>query len=67
MKMSVEQVVELLRPLVKMSNVKNQAHIDLTLAPADKLDMYKQALVAAKLLVQEKVISQAELSEKLGL
>ncbi len=67
MKMSVEQVVELLRPLVKMSNVKNQAHIDLTLAPAEKLDLYKKALIAAKLLVDEKAITQAELSEKLGL
>ncbi len=65
--MTLDEVVTLLRPLVKLSNVKGQYHIDLTLAPAEQLDLYKKALIMARVLVEEKMVTQEELNLKLGL
>ena len=66
-KMDLDSAVEILKPMVKMSNVKNQTHIDLTLAPIEEIEKYQEAMVVIKQAVLQKAISQKDLNSRLGI
>lgn len=65
--MTFEQAIDLLKKAVKESNIKNQPHIDLSLANAEDRPSFEKALVIANAEVLKGTLTKAELLSKLGL
>ena len=65
--MTYQQAVELLRKAVKMSNIKNQKHIDFSLVNAPDLPKYQDALMVVKSAVVKGEKTEAEMNSDLGL
>ena len=67
MNLSFDEATKLLKKAVKLSEVKNQKHIDLSLCTADERPLYQKALVVANLEVEKGTITQDQLKTILGL
>ncbi|AYF44514.1 MULTISPECIES: hypothetical protein [Halobacteriovorax] len=64
---TLEEAIEIVRPLVKYSVVENQKHIDLSVATADKRMISQQALMVIKNSIDKGLVDQKEINTKLGL
>ncbi|OIQ15515.1 MAG: hypothetical protein BM556_17915 [Bacteriovorax sp. MedPE-SWde] len=64
---SFDDAVTLLKTAVKYSTIKNQKHLDLTLANAQERMNFQKALMVVQSSVKRGEVTQAELNEKLGL
>ena len=58
--MELEAAIELIKKAVKNSGNIDQNHIDLTLVPAQDLELYKSALATAQMAIKEGKISRDE-------
>jgi hypothetical protein len=67
MTLSFDEATKLLKKAVKLSEVKNQKHIDLSLCTADERPLYQKALVVANLEVEKGTLTQDQLKTILGL
>ena len=67
MTLSFDDATKLLKKAVKLSEVKNQKHIDLSLCTADERPLYQKALVVANLEVEKGTLTQDQLKTILGL
>ena len=65
--LSFEQSVELLKSVIKFSEVKNQKHIDLSLCLAEDRSRFQKALMIVNLEVEKGTLTQDQLKSKLGL
>ncbi len=64
---TLEEAIEIIRPLVKFSTIDNQKHIDLSVATADKRVLSQQALMVIKSSIDLGQTDQQTINEKLGL
>ena len=65
--LSIDEAINLLRPMVKYSAIPGQKHLDLTLANVDELPKYKRALARLELAKRKGETTEAEVKQKLGL
>ncbi|MGE3611211.1 MAG: hypothetical protein AB7I27_16585 [Bacteriovoracaceae bacterium] len=65
--MELEAAIEVLKKAVKYTGTIDQKHIDLTLIPTEKRDLYTKALVVSQKAVLEGKISRDDLLKKLTL
>lgn len=64
---TLDEAIAILRPTVKMSNIENQFHVDLTLVDPSKRKNCQMALVKVQKALKDGEIAQGELNRKLGL
>lgn len=64
---TLDEAIEIVRPLVKFSNIDNQRHIDLSVATADKRHISQQALMVIKSSIKNGLADEKEINAKLGL
>lgn len=67
MKKELNESITLLKDLVKESHIKGQMHLDFTLAPAEKIEEYKIALMTTRNAIQNGIMTENEFKELLGL
>ena len=60
-----EKAINLLKDLVKESHIKGQMHIDMSLAPANKLEEYAQAMAVVRDSINKDELSEMELKSLL--
>jgi hypothetical protein len=65
--LTIQKAIDLLKKIVKYSNVPQQKHIDLGLVMADELDLYKKALVTVNVAVDNGDITREELNKQIGI
>jgi hypothetical protein len=65
--LSLDEAIAFLRKYVKFSEVKNQKHIDLSLALAEDRPIAERALIKTRTAVDKGEIAENILKEKLGL
>jgi transcription initiation factor IIE alpha subunit len=65
--LSFDEAVRVLRKFVKYSEVKNQKHIDLSLAIAEERPIGQKALMVVKTAVEKGELTEDQLKVKLGL
>ena len=58
--MELQTAIELIKKAVKNSGNIDQKHIDLSLVPAENLELYKRALATAQLAIKEGKITRDE-------
>lgn len=66
-KLTLDESIELLKNVVKFSEVKDQKHIDLSLCTADERPKYQMALALCNIEVENGTLTQDELKTRLGL
>lgn len=64
---TLEEAIEIVRPLVKYSTIDNQKHIDLSVATADKRMASQQALMVIKNSIAQGLADEKDINTKLGL
>ncbi len=65
--LNFDEAVELLKKIVKFSEVKNQKHIDLSLCLAEDRAQFQKALMIVNLEVEKGSLKREELLTKLGI
>jgi len=65
--MTFDESVNLLKKIVKFSEVKNQKHIDLSLCLAQDRAVFQKALMIVNLEVEKGTLKKEELLTKLGI
>ena len=65
--LSLNEAIEFLKRFVKYSEVKNQKHIDLSLALANDRILGQNALVVTRKAVEKGEITEDQLKTQLGL
>lgn len=65
--MTLDDAITLLRRYVKWSEVKNQKHIDLSLALAEDRPIAQKALILTRNAVEKGELTEDQLKERLGL
>lgn len=65
--LTLDESIELLKKMVKYSEVKNQKHIDLSMALASDRPRYQLALAICNIEVEKGTLSQDELKARLGI
>lgn len=65
--MNYTEAITLLKKAVKFSNIEGQKHIDLTLVDASERPTYQTALAICRAQVAQKIITEDDLKEALGL
>jgi hypothetical protein len=65
--LTLDESISMLRRYVKYSEVKNQKHIDLSLALAEDRPIAQKALIKTRNAVINQEITEEQLKERLGL
>lgn len=65
--LTLDESISLLKRYVKFSEVKNQKHIDLSLALAEDRPIAQKALIKTRNAVINQEITEEQLKERLGL
>lgn len=65
--LSLDESISLLKRYVKYSEVKNQKHIDLSLALAEDRSVAQKALIVTRTAVDKGELTEDQLKERLGL
>lgn len=65
--MTFEEAVTLLKKIVKESAIPGQKHLDLTLAKAEDVGCYEQALVVTNQAMAKGEVTREQLLKQLGL
>ena len=60
-----KKAIKRLKDLVKESHIKGQMHIDMSLAPANKLEEYTQAMAVVRDSINKDELSENELKSLL--
>jgi len=63
----IQKDINLLKDLVKESHIKGQMHLDMSLAPAKRIEEYQKAIARMRERVISGDISEGEMKEALGL
>ncbi|MCB9062565.1 MAG: hypothetical protein H6622_13665 [Halobacteriovoraceae bacterium] len=61
------EAINLLKKIVKFSNIEKQKHLDLTLANSSERGEFEKALILVNLAVEQGQLSKEELNSKLGI
>ncbi|MFG1492481.1 hypothetical protein ACRXCV_09660 [Halobacteriovorax sp. GFR7] len=64
---TLDEAIEIVKPLVKYSTIDNQKHIDLSVATADKRFLSQQALMVIKNSIEAGQADEKEVNARLGL
>jgi len=67
MNKNLHQSINLLKDLVKESHIKGQMHIDFSLAPAQKIEHYKEALIVCRAAITNEEMTESKFKEYLGI
>lgn len=65
--MELDEALKLLKKIVKYPGTIEQRHLDLTLAPADELPKYQEAIRVSQEAIKEGKISRDEFMRKVQL
>ncbi len=66
--MEVQEAIELLKHTVKTSTALDEfKHIDLTLVPAEKKDLYQKALLVVQKAMREGELTQEDFERSVGI
>jgi hypothetical protein len=65
--MTLDAAINLLKKVVKWSEVKNQKHLDLSICVAEERPLMQKALMITSLEVEKGTLTQDELKTRLGL
>lgn len=58
--MDLDQAIELIKGVVKLTGTNTEKHIDLGLIPADQRERYQKAMVVSALSIKEGKITRDE-------
>ncbi|EPZ51506.1 hypothetical protein M902_2960 [Bacteriovorax sp. BAL6_X] len=64
---TLDEAIEIVKPLVKYSTIDKQKHIDLSVATADKRFLSQQALMVIKNSIEAGQADEKEVNARLGL
>lgn len=67
MEKNIDWAIKKLKEIAKESHLKNQPHLDLTLADAQQRHTYMEALVIARECIANGELTEDQLKEKIGL
>jgi len=66
-KPELNEAIDLLKTIVKLSNIKGQKHLDFSLVNSKDLERYQIALMVTRESVIKEIITEKDLKIKLGL
>ena len=65
--MDLDQAITLLKTAVKYTGTIDQKHIDLSIVPSDKRDLYEKAMAVSMLSIKEGKITRDEFNKRVQL
>lgn len=65
--MDLEQAIELLKGVVKFTGTNDEKHIDLTLIPNEKRELFQKAMVVSAMSIKEGKITRDEFFHRVHL